>query len=367
MHGQSHPWAARGGWRLDLLQHRGRLPGDGRQGGARTGAPATCARGGLLARQTLAVRHGALDAWLAAAGGRPHTRAPGRRSAHARCGPARADVAGQRMLGERAGRNEHIAMAAIVLGVSRGSRSPPSSTPTSRAHSMLVVLGGIALASLLPYLLRVFHRPAPRSRSSGPGLRSASSGVTTKLVSDGLESGTSGSPLGWGACHGRGLGASPRSARQAHCSRDRRSKSRRSCSWLRRWCRSCSRRCCWRELPESGSAASRWRSRSRCWSAEQGCLARSPLLIALMEGERVSAPSGSAPNPSDAGEEPAARAQAPRRATRRRRRPTLRPHASTAEAATRWRRTARAAAPGWHLAAREHHLADGQAAGGCRK
>lgn len=112
-------------------------------------------------------------------------------------------VAGERMLGERAGRSEHIAMTAIVLGVAGIAISAPNqNTNFTGSTELYVVLGGIALVSLLPYLLRVFHHPAPPITILAAGLAFGLSGVTTKLVSDGLEVGDLWIALGWALATG---------------------------------------------------------------------------------------------------------------------------------------------------------------------
>src|SRR5450759_4323833 len=62
---------------------------------------------------------------------------------------------GERMLGEHAGRYEHLAMCAIVMGViGAGLFAPPrSASHTSEELTITLVLVGLGLASLVPYLL----------------------------------------------------------------------------------------------------------------------------------------------------------------------------------------------------------------------
>jgi hypothetical protein len=98
---------------------------------------------------------------------------------------------GQRILGEHAGRYEHIAMAAIVIGViGAGLDAPPlSTTHTSERLTITLVLVGLGLASLLPYLLRVVRRSPASVTMVGAGLAFAWSGVATKLASDDLAHG----------------------------------------------------------------------------------------------------------------------------------------------------------------------------------
>ncbi len=72
---------------------------------------------------------------------------------------------GRRMLGEHAGRSEHLATLAIVLGVAGAAAfAPPRSSNETAGHLVItLVLLGLALASLLPDLLRAFGR----SRAAG--------------------------------------------------------------------------------------------------------------------------------------------------------------------------------------------------------
>ena len=108
--------------------------------------------------------------------------------------------AGQRMLGERAGRSEHIAMAAIVIGViGAGLCAPPRSTGhTSERLTILLVLLVLALASLLPYLLRALRRSPASVTIVCAGLAFGWSGIATKLASDDLSRSFIGLAIGWG-------------------------------------------------------------------------------------------------------------------------------------------------------------------------
>jgi hypothetical protein len=94
----------------------------------------------------------------------------------------------QRMLGEHAGRYEHVAMFAIVAGVVGAGLTAParSTTHTSEQLTMTLVLVGLGAASLLPYLLRVLRRPNAAVTMIGAGLAFGWSGVATKLASDDL-------------------------------------------------------------------------------------------------------------------------------------------------------------------------------------
>lgn len=96
---------------------------------------------------------------------------------------------GQRMLSEHAGRYEHVAMVAIVIGViGAGLCAPPRSTAhTSERLTILLVLLGLGLASLVPYALRSLRLRTPGSVTIVcAGLAFGWSGIATKLASDDL-------------------------------------------------------------------------------------------------------------------------------------------------------------------------------------
>jgi hypothetical protein len=95
---------------------------------------------------------------------------------------------GERMLGERAGRYEYMTMCAIAVGVvGAGVFAPPrSTTHTSEQLTITLVLVGLALASLIPYALRLLGRARAEVTMVGAGLAFAWSGVATKLASDDL-------------------------------------------------------------------------------------------------------------------------------------------------------------------------------------
>jgi drug/metabolite transporter (DMT)-like permease len=98
---------------------------------------------------------------------------------------------GQRLLGEHAGRYEYLCILAIVLGVlGIALAAPPrSTTHTSQQLTITLVLVGLGCASLLPYVLSVVHRSPAVVTMVGAGLAFAWSGVATKLASDDLSQG----------------------------------------------------------------------------------------------------------------------------------------------------------------------------------
>lgn len=112
-------------------------------------------------------------------------------------------VMGERMLGERAGTREHVAVGAIVLGVVGTGLCAPARTIT-HAHwtTLAVVLGALALASLLPYLMLRLGHSLPFITMLGAGLAFGWSGVSTKLASDDLAHAYIGAAIAWGLATG---------------------------------------------------------------------------------------------------------------------------------------------------------------------
>jgi drug/metabolite transporter (DMT)-like permease len=98
---------------------------------------------------------------------------------------------GQRMLGEHAGRYEYASVLAIALGVVGVALAAPplTHTHTSQQLTITLVLVGLGAVSLLPYLLNVLHRSPAAMTMIGAGLAFAWSGVATKLASDDLHQG----------------------------------------------------------------------------------------------------------------------------------------------------------------------------------
>jgi drug/metabolite transporter (DMT)-like permease len=100
-------------------------------------------------------------------------------------------VLAERMLGEHAGRTEHVAMLAIVVGViCIALCAPPvSHTHTSEQSTITIVLVVLGLASLVPYGLRMIGHPRAELTMLSAGLAFAWSGIATKLASDDLTTG----------------------------------------------------------------------------------------------------------------------------------------------------------------------------------
>jgi drug/metabolite transporter (DMT)-like permease len=97
---------------------------------------------------------------------------------------------GRRLLHEHAGRREHVAVAAIVLGVLGAALcAPPYTTTHSGDETITIVLGVLAVLATTPYVISAVRRPAPSITMIGAGLAFAWSGVATKLASDDLHHG----------------------------------------------------------------------------------------------------------------------------------------------------------------------------------
>ena len=97
---------------------------------------------------------------------------------------------GRRMLGEHAGRREHIAVGAIVLGMLGAALcAPPHTTSHSGDEIITFVLIALAVLAATPYVVSIVRRPAPSVTMIGAGLGFAWSGVATKLASDDLHHG----------------------------------------------------------------------------------------------------------------------------------------------------------------------------------
>jgi drug/metabolite transporter (DMT)-like permease len=107
---------------------------------------------------------------------------------------------GERMLGERPGRYEWLCVCAIVLGVVGAALThPPRSTShTSEQLTITLVLIGLGLASLLPYLLHAFGRSIAEMTMVGAGLAFGWSAVATKLAADDLAGGHYVAAAAWG-------------------------------------------------------------------------------------------------------------------------------------------------------------------------
>lgn len=108
-------------------------------------------------------------------------------------------LVGERMLGERAGKRERLAILAIVVGVAGAAAVAPARSSGRHAEdlTLLVVLAGLALVSLSPYILRALGRGVASVTIVSAGLAYGWSGVATKLASDDLARGHLLVAAGW--------------------------------------------------------------------------------------------------------------------------------------------------------------------------
>jgi hypothetical protein len=105
----------------------------------------------------------------------------------------------ERLLGEHAGRYEHIAVWAIVIGmIGAALTAPPHTSSHAGGLTITLVLVGLGLASLLPYLLSAIGRSPAVVTMIGAGLAFGWSGVATALTADALEAGHTATAVAWG-------------------------------------------------------------------------------------------------------------------------------------------------------------------------
>jgi hypothetical protein len=211
----------------------------------------------------------------------------------------------QRMLGEHAGRREHVMMCAIVVGVLGAALTAPNRATTQASDlTIAIVLVVLAVSSFLPYLFRLFDRPSPATVTMlGAGLGFAWSGVATKLASDDLSQGHLGLAIAWGvstAVASSVAVVSEMSALQARpaiqvapvvfVTQTVVPVALAPLLFGERFA----------DTPLHGVPLA---ASLALLIGGAAMLARSPLLLALMEGERTSDPSGSAPSRSEPSQE----------------------------------------------------------------
>jgi len=107
---------------------------------------------------------------------------------------------GERILHEHAGRYEHLATLAIVVGVLGAALFAPPRSATERGEHLTIALVLIALAvvSLLPYIVRAFGRSFAVLTMVCAGLAYGWSGIATKLASDDLSNHHLPLAIAWG-------------------------------------------------------------------------------------------------------------------------------------------------------------------------
>ena len=205
----------------------------------------------------------------------------------------------QRMLGEHAGRSEHLATVAIVVGVvGAGLAAPPRTTGHGSENlAITLVLVGVGVGALLPYALRLFTRPPAAMTMVCAGLAGGWSGVATKLASDDLSRGNVGLAVAWGLSTAVASGVAVLSEMSAL--QERPAIQVAPVVFVTQTVipiivapllfGESFADTPWGGVPLTASLA--------LLVGGAAVLARSQLLVALMEGERVSHSSGSAPSP----------------------------------------------------------------------
>jgi hypothetical protein len=211
----------------------------------------------------------------------------------------------QRMLGEHAGRSEHLATVAIVIGVvGAGLAAPPRSAGHGSENlAITLVLLGLGLAALLPYAMRLLARPPAALTMLGAGLAGGWSGIATKLASDDLSNGHIGLAIAWGLSTALASGVGVLSEMSAL--QERPAIQVAPVVFVTQTVipivvapllfGESFADTPWGGVPLSASLA--------LLMVGAAVLARSQLLVALMEGERVSQSSGSAPSPREPSQE----------------------------------------------------------------
>ena len=109
-------------------------------------------------------------------------------------------LVGERMLGERPGRRELLAVAAIVAGVAGIAALAPSHN-THHVHgvAVVVVLALLGAAAFTPFVLQLVGRPIANATMVGAGLAFAWSGLVNQFVADAGANGHWGTAISWAA------------------------------------------------------------------------------------------------------------------------------------------------------------------------
>jgi len=109
-------------------------------------------------------------------------------------------LAGEHMLGEKPGRYEYICVCAIVIGViGAGLFAPANTTATAAPWKIAVVLVTVGALALLPYALRAIGRNIAGLTIFCAGCGFAWSGIATKLAANDFKTGYVLTALVWAA------------------------------------------------------------------------------------------------------------------------------------------------------------------------
>jgi drug/metabolite transporter (DMT)-like permease len=105
---------------------------------------------------------------------------------------------GERMLGERPGRRELLAVAAIIAGVAGIAALAPSHN-TRHVHgiAVVIVLALLGAAAFTPFILQLIRRPIANATMIGAGLAFAWSGLVNQFVADAGANGHWGTAISW--------------------------------------------------------------------------------------------------------------------------------------------------------------------------
>ena len=107
-------------------------------------------------------------------------------------------VAAERILDERPGRYEYMAVGAIILGVLGAAIfAPPRSNTHGGDLTVTLVLVALALLSALPYLLRWLGHSIAEVTIIAAGLAYGWSAIATKLAADDIHAGHYGVAVAW--------------------------------------------------------------------------------------------------------------------------------------------------------------------------
>ena len=109
-------------------------------------------------------------------------------------------LAGERLLGERPGRRELLAVGAIIAGVAGIAALAPRHT-THHVHgvALVLVLGLLGAAATTPFLLQLAGRPLASATMVGAGLAFGWSGLVNQFVADAGQNGHWGTAISWAA------------------------------------------------------------------------------------------------------------------------------------------------------------------------
>jgi uncharacterized membrane protein len=192
-------------------------------------------------------------------------------------------------------------MSAIVLGVIGAAlTAPPRDTHHAReALTITVVLVALGVASMVPYMLRALGRPRAVVTMIGAGLAFGWSGVATKLASDDLSGHHLLIAAAWGLSTAAASVVGVLSESSALQSRPAIQVAPVVFVTQTMIPVVLAPLLLGERLSDTPLGGAPLIASLLVLVAGAAMLARSPLLVALMEGERVSHESGSVPNPED--------------------------------------------------------------------